>query len=104
MIYEMRTYELKVGALSKYLLLFEERGLPIVSRYCSLVGYWIVESGRLNRVVHIWSFRDHEQRLVARRLWWQDQEWVNDYLPAALPLVENQESILLTAANFSPIR
>jgi hypothetical protein len=104
MIYEMRTYELKVGALQKYLQLFEEKGLPIVSRYCTLVGYWIVESGRLNRVVHIWSFRDHDERRAARERWWQDEEWLNDYLPTALPMVESQESIILSAAAFSPIR
>ena len=37
MIYEMRTYRLKVGVLQKYLKQFEEKGLPFVSKYCNLV-------------------------------------------------------------------
>ena len=104
MIYEMRTYHLKVGVLQQYVRQFEEKGLPIVSRYCNLVGYWIVESGRLNRVIHIWSFKDLEDRRRARERWWQDREWIETYLPLALPLVDSQESIILTAAAFSPIR
>ena len=66
MIYEMRTYQLKVGTVRQYVKQFEEKGLPIVSRYCTLVGYWMVESGLLNRVVHVWSFKDLEDRRLAR--------------------------------------
>lgn len=104
MIYEMRTYQLKVGVLQRYIEQFGKVGLPIVERYCTLVGYWSVESGRLNRVVHIWAFESVEQRLVARARWWKDPEWLDTYLPLALPLVESQESVILTAAPFSPIR
>jgi hypothetical protein len=104
MIYEMRTYQLKVGTVRQYVKQFEEKGLPIVNRYCTLVGYWMVESGLLNRVVHVWSFKDLEDRRLAREKWWQDKEWIEGYLPLALPLVDSQECILLTAAPFSPIR
>ena len=34
---------------------------------------------------------------------WQDPDWLERYLPLALPLVEQQESMLMTAAPFSPI-
>lgn len=104
MIFEMRTYHLKVGVTPHYIRQFEEKGLPIVSRYCNLVGYWIVESGRLNRVIHVWSFESLEHRREARERWWQDKEWTEGYVPLALPLVESQESIILSAAPFSPIR
>jgi len=104
MIFEMRTYELKVGVMQQYLKQFGDVGLPIVSRYCRLVGYWIVESGRLNRVIHVWAFDSLEHRRTARERWWQDREWIEKYLPLALPLVLSQESILLSAAPFSPIK
>jgi len=104
MLYEMRTYQIRPGALPRYLQLFESKGLLIISRYCTLVGFWTIETGRLNRVVHIWSFEDHEARREARELWWQDREWLEDYLPQALPLVEAQENAFLTATRFSPIR
>ena len=104
MLYEMRVYQIKVGALPRYLDLFENKGLPIIKRYCTLVGFWTVESGALNRVVHVWSFPDHAARGEARARWWQDRDWIEDYLPVALPLVEAQESTFLTAARFSPIQ
>jgi hypothetical protein len=83
---------------------FEEKGLPIVRKYCTLVGYWTVESGRLNRVVHIWSFKDLEHRRKAREKWWQDKHWTEGYVPLTLPMVESQHSTILTAVNFSPLR
>lgn len=103
MIYEMRSYELKVGATPKYVQQFGEIGLPIVSRYCRLVGYWVAEAGRLNRVVHIWEFDSMEHRLIARERWWRDPDWTDRYLPLALPLVVSQDSVFLSAAPFSPI-
>jgi hypothetical protein len=104
MIYEMRTYQLKVGAVQTYVKQFQEKGLPIVSKYCTLVGYWVVESGSLNRVVHIWSFKDMEDRRRSREKWWQDTGWTEGYLPLALPLVLSQESTILTATAFSPLQ
>jgi hypothetical protein len=104
MIYELRTYQIKVGMTENYIKLFEEKGLPIVSRYCTLVGYWLTESGLLNRVVHIWSFNDLEDRRYSRERWWRDREWTEHYVPLALPMVESQESIILTAAPFSPLQ
>jgi hypothetical protein len=103
-IYEMRTYTVRVGELVRYVKQFEEKGLPIVSRYCKLVGYWTVDSGELNRVVHIWEFEDLEQRRRARELWWADPQWLTEYLPLALPLVLRQESMFMSPAGFSPIR
>jgi hypothetical protein len=104
MIYEMRTYRLKVGVLSAYMEQFGRVGLPVVQRYCTLVGYWAIESGQLNRVVHIWSFEDLERRRIARERWWNDPEWTEGYIPLALPMVESQESVIMSAASFSPIR
>lgn len=71
---------------------------------CTLVGYWAIESGLLNRVVHVWSFDSVEQRRDARERWWADPAWTEGYIPLALPMVVSQESVLMSAAPFSPIR
>ncbi len=104
MVYEMRTYQIKVGEIARYLKQFEEKGLPVVSRYCKLVAYWTIDTGVLNRVVHVWEFEDLEARRKAREKWWADPEWINGYIPLALPLVVSQRSELMSAAPFSPIR
>jgi hypothetical protein len=103
-IYELRTYQLKVGAVQKYLQQFEHKGLPIISKYGTLVGYWTVDTGVLHRVIHIWSYNDLEHRQRARRQCMQDKDWTEGYLPLATPLIEAQESVIMSAANFSPIR
>ena len=103
MIYEMRTYRIRVGEMAKYLEQFEQKGLPVVTRYCTLVGYWVTEVGALNEVVHIWSFPDLAARQDARARWWADPDWLEGYLPLALPLVVSQKNKLLAAAPFSPL-
>ena len=51
MVHEMRTYTIKVGKLQEYLHLFEEVGLPIISKYsqsCWLLVHrnWGAKSNR----------------------------------------------------------
>lgn len=104
MIYELRTYQLRPGTTAKYVKLFEDKGLPIVSRYCTLIGYWVGESGALNRVFHLWSFEDLEARRRARELWYADRDWTEGFVPLALPMLLSQESTFLSPASFSPLR
>lgn len=104
MIFELRTYQIKPGHIRQYVKQFEEKGLPVVSRYCKIEGYWTTEIGPLNQVVNLMSFPSFEHRQTAREAWWRDPEWLEGYLPLALPLVISQENKLLTAAGFSKIR
>lgn len=104
MIFEMRTYDLNVGTTQAYVKLFGEVGLPIASKYCELVAYWIPDTGKANRVIHVWSFADFEERRHARHRWHSDPEWKSKFLPTALPMVLSQESVIMSAASFSPIR
>ena len=55
MIFEMRTYTIKIGQLNNYINHFEHVGMPIISKYATLIGYWHTEIGELNQVIHIWS-------------------------------------------------
>lgn len=104
MIFELRMYQIKPGHIAQYVRQFEEKGFPIVSRYCKIEGYWTTDIGSLNQVVNIMSFPDFEERRKARERWWRDKEWLEDYLPLALPLVLSQENRILTAAPFSRLR
>jgi NIPSNAP len=51
MLCEMRIYRIQPGALERYLQLFESKGPPIISRDCTLVVFWVLDTGRLNRVI-----------------------------------------------------
>jgi NIPSNAP protein len=103
-LYEMRTYTLRPGRLPAYVADFQARGLPVISRYAELVAYWIVEVGALNQVIHVWAYHDAADRATRRAGLYADPAWVDGYLPDALDDVVSQESRLLTAAPFSPIR
>jgi uncharacterized protein (DUF2342 family) len=41
-------------------------------------------------VSSIWSFGDDAARRAARKRWWQDKEWIEEYLAQAL--IEAQEN------------
>ena len=69
MIYELRTYTVKPGTLGDIV-----KAASTVSRdirgnnFGKLEGYWSTEIGPLNQVMHMWSYRDFDERArVARR-------------------------------------
>ncbi len=104
MYYEMRTYTLQVGKLNEYLAVLEEVGLPILLRYQKLVGWWRTEHGELNQVVHMWVWRRLDERIQKRTALYEDSEWLTNFTPRAFPLILRQESKLLVATSFSPLK
>jgi hypothetical protein len=104
MYFEMRTYTIRPGKVKDYLKHFKEVGLPIISRYAKLVGYWYTEIGELNQLVHIWAYESLDDRARKRAALYQDKDWQGDFLPAAQAMLEKQENKILLAADFSPIR
>ncbi|MFB5661334.1 NIPSNAP family protein [Alteribacillus sp. HJP-4] len=104
MYYEMRTYTIKVGHMKQYLDHFEKFGLPVISKYARLVGWWYTDIGELNQVIHIWEYESLDDRKQKREALYEDAEWVNDFIPKAFPMLEKQESKIMYAADFSPIK
>ncbi len=104
MIFEMRTYTIKIGELNNYISHFEQVGMPIISKYSTLIGYWHTEIGELNQVIHIWSYCDLNERAEKRAELYKDESWLTDFIPKAMFMLEKQESKILSAANFSPIK
>ncbi len=104
MVYEMRTYTVKCGKLSDYIKHFEAVGLPIISKYSKLIGYWYTDIGELNQVVHIWEYKDLNIRAERRNALYNDPDWVDKFIPIALPMLVKQESRIMYATIFSPIK
>jgi hypothetical protein len=104
MFYEMRTYTIQIGKMQTYLKHFEEAGLPVISRYTTLVGWWYTEIGELNQVIHIWAYESLDDRIKKRARLYQDPDWLEGFVPKAFPMLEKMESKLLIAADFSPIK
>jgi NIPSNAP len=95
MIYELRTYDFAPGDAVRYLDLFRREGLPLITGYLPLIGYLVTEIGPLNRIHHLWAYRDLADRTERRGRFMQDKAWTEDFLPRGMALVRRQESRLL---------
>tara|TARA_R110001606_G_scaffold47570_1_gene121205 strand:+ start:32561 stop:32884 length:324 start_codon:yes stop_codon:yes gene_type:complete len=99
-LYEMRTYDIRVGKMAEVQSLYLEQGYPILETegYSeNLVGYFISDTGRLHQLIHIWRF-DGDQ---GRRAFWDRlatcQQFM-DMVAKLRPLVICQEIQLLRNA------
>ena len=104
MIYEMRTYSLKVGKTPEYLRLVESEGIKIQKPHLgNLVGYFHTEIGVLDQIVHIWAYEDLEDRRRRREALIQDEAWLA-FIPKIQVLIDKMESKILKSAPFSPLQ
>ena len=95
MIYEMRTYDLKVGGVQE----FEENFSKVIDerqKFSRMVGFFHSEIGDLNRVMHIWEYensahRDDVRQQLSGKSWWP---------PKNAHLIESQVTKMLTTPSF----
>ena len=66
MIYEFRTYDLKPGTLAQYDSIVGKALAGGRPDYSPLFGYWYSEFGQLNQALHIWPYRDLQERTEVR--------------------------------------
>ena len=101
-VYELRWYRAHVGRTGEWLALFKDI-LAFRDKFTRRVGLWQTEAGQLNEVVHMWVYRDLNDRAAARAKMAQEPEW-QTFLAKAMPLLANMQAIVLTPAAFSPMR
>ena len=103
-LYEMRTYTFQVGKLAEAVALYRDEGWPVLEEEgfgANLVGYFVADTGTINRLVHIWKFDDD----AARRAHWArlfQSEAFMRFAGKARPSVLTQEVVLLNEAPFGP--
>jgi hypothetical protein len=99
MIVDARTYTIQPAELPGYLERVEEMGLPLQRKHgFELAGYFTVETGQLNRVVHYWKWANAGERQERRRALYADPEWT-EFRKANGPIFVSQENRLLTATD-----
>ena len=101
-VYELRWYRAHVGKLGEWLALFKDI-LAFRDKFTRRVGVWQTEAGQLNEVVHMWVYRDLNDRAAARAKMAQEPEW-QTFLGKSTPLLANMQAIVLNPAPFSPMR
>lgn len=92
MIYEIRTYTLKPGAMAQYEAKWGE-AYPVRTKYSPLYGFFHTELGPLNQAIHIWPYEDLQQRADVRAEAAKDPS--GKWPPAAPDLLVSQETDIL---------
>lgn len=100
MIVEQRIYTFHPGKLPVFLGLYEEEGRAVQMAYLKhLLGYYVTESGPLNRSIAMWGYPSMQARMDRRAALFADPRWIA-YLDKVRPLMISQESVLLRPTPF----
>lgn len=100
MIVEQRTYTALPGKWRDYLALYQAEGLEIQLRVLGrMVGYYTTESGPLNQIVHLWAYKDLNERAQLRAQLLEEPGWLS-YVAKMMPMLQSQESKFLNPAPF----
>ena len=97
MIYEMRTYTMKTGKVGFFESNFAE-ALPTRQQYSNLAAFWHTELGPLNQVIHVWPYKDLQERADVRLAASNDPS--GKWPPKGIEEILNMESEILLPAPF----
>lgn len=97
MIHELRMYAIQPGKLPEYLKKSFEIGRQARGDdYGKQEAYFTTEFGPLNRVVHLWSYADLNERARLRGELGKLDAWTKGYLPQVMDFVLTQDTQFLT--------
>ncbi|WP_238364002.1 NIPSNAP family protein [Mesobacterium pallidum] len=95
MFFELRTYDLKPGKVPVYLEFFRTFGVALVTRHLPMGGYWMTESGALNRIEHLWIYDSFDERDACRAGLVKESAWMDDFIPRAFADVVAQSTRIM---------
>ena len=101
-LYELRTYRAQMGKAGEWLGHFKAI-MPTREKYSKNVGVWQTEMGQLNEAVHLWAYRDLNDRAATRAKVMEDPEW-QAFLKKATPLLLEMRSAVLVPTPASPMQ
>jgi len=101
-VYELRWYRTHAARAGEWLELFKGV-MPTREKHMHRVGLWQTQMGQLNEVVHLWAFRDLNERAAARARLAQEPAW-QEFLAASVPLLAHMQAIVLNPAAHSPMK
>lgn len=104
MIYELRTYQLKMGEIPQYLAIAENKLLPALSEHgLKPVGFWTTVIGTLNEVVHLWAYQDLNERQEKWSKWAEDPRRP-EFMKELSRIINSQSNKILSPVAFSGLR
>jgi len=101
-LYELRWYRSHPGRIGEWIR--EIKGImPTREKYSKVVGLWQTEMGQLNEAVHLWAYRDLNERAAVRAKALADPDW-QAYIGRSAPLLVQQNAVVLIPAPSSPMK
>lgn len=97
MIYEFRTYTLQPRTMPEFLKRFGE-ALPKRLEFSPLAAFWTSEIGPLNQVIHVWPYKDTNERWKTRAAAVKAGIWP----PKTSEFIAEMRSDILEPLPFSP--
>jgi hypothetical protein len=97
MIYEVRTYDIKPHSLPEVEKRFGE-AYEKRRKYSELAAFWHTEIGPLNQIIHVWPYKDLEERGRIRAAAVKDGAWP----PKTAEFMLSQRSDIMIPFSFSP--
>ena len=98
MIYEFRTYTLQPRTQPEFLKRFGE-ALPKRLEYSRLAAFWTGEIGPLNQVIHVWEYKDTNERAKVREAVVKAGIWP----PKTSEFMVGMKSEIMIPQPFSPL-
>lgn len=98
MIYEMRTYNLKPRSLAEVEKRFGEAYENHRKQFSPLAAFWHTEIGPLNQIIHVWPYKDLDERTRVRAAAAKPGTWP----PNIKEFIVSMTSDLMIPASFSP--
>ena len=104
MIIEMRTYNIKVGRLNDFINIYDKEIRAMHTKILgNQIGFFFSEFGELNQVVHLYGYKNFEDRKKRREKLIKRKEFLN-YLQKVSPMIVSQKSQLMNGTKFSKIK
>ncbi len=99
MIYEIRTYDLKPHSLPEVEKRFGE-AYETRKKFSQLAAFWHTEIGPLNQIIHVWAYKDLEERAKTRDT--AVKEGAGKWPPKTAEFMVRQRSEIFMPFAFSP--
>ena len=103
-LYELRTYTLQVGKMGELAKLYQEVGMPILTKRGydkQLIGFFQADTGTINQIVFMLKFEDDADRRAFWAKVYADPDFL-DFASKGRPLLISQEVKLLLPAPWGP--
>ena len=104
-LFELRTYNVKVGRMPELVKLFQELGFPALQKGGhdkNLIGFFVADTGTRNQLVHLWKFADDADRRAFWAAVYANKDFDEGFASKARLLLKSQKVKLLHAAPWGP--